>query len=673
MRLLHSCSGEMREFLSYADIPPYAILSHTWGDDEVSFQDWTTVAWPEVRRKRGLQKIEYCRQQAAKDGFEWVWVDTCCINNTSSAELTESINSMFQWYKNAEVCYAYLSDVPKDSELSTTEEELAESRWFTRGWTLQELIAPSEVVFYSKNWKQVGTKSELSSCIAGITGIEEAYLNGADIQSASVAQRMSWAARRQTSRNEDVAYCLLGIFDVNMPLIYGEGLKSFQRLQEEIMKAYPEDHTLFAWGTVVTSFSKWVKTDAQKLGREPLEYEPEKVESVLGLLAQSPKDFEQSGKFVCYTKAKRFFRRWDILLTAPACIGRMTRLDLPLNPDNANFAVCHLDSLPTAQLRSVKMAVLVCGRQDEVFKFVTLPLLVCTGGYYGRTREVIVNDWIAMPRINFTILGQWRQQLLIERQPKYRPRTGDIILRRFVPIVRCPMSIEADNIEVAIDDGFIKALAPTQGRIACLTFDYNSVSGLALVISRMGESENGTGNLHFALLPVDITVPAWEVTKQYKLEVEEVNEDSDNKNEDSKNEGETTDKSEHESESEGKGEAEREGNEEEAETKVEAKTEAKTEAEAEEAKEEQSNLPPISKLLPSQFQTTFDAYHWLWDHWQEAPYKQEMPLTSHTWEVAENWRNPTMRITAERIYIDDDPEQPVDIVDIVMESRYVTN
>lgn len=224
----------------------------------------------------------------------------CCIDQTSSAELTESINSMFRWYQDAAICYAYLADVAKNLRLSTIEKRLRKSRWFERGWTLQELIAPSEVVFYSMDWQQVGTKSELAACISDITHIDQLYLNGANVQLASIAQRMSWAANRETSRDEDVAYCLLGIFDVNMPLIYGEGTKAFQRLQEEIMKAYPEDHTLFAWGSVVSQFSRYVESDAHALGHEPIAWKPDEDDSLLGFLARSPEDFRESGSFVSY-------------------------------------------------------------------------------------------------------------------------------------------------------------------------------------------------------------------------------------------------------------------------------------------------------------------------------------------------------------------------------------
>ncbi|KAI0183683.1 heterokaryon incompatibility protein-domain-containing protein [Xylaria flabelliformis] len=244
MWLLNSCSWEMKEFISHKQAPPYAILSHTWGDKEVTFRDWQKGPWKDVERNAGFSKIENCCRQAAADGYEWVWIDTCCIDKRSSAELSEAINSMYQWYKNAGVCYAYLFDILDDIELN-----LAGSRWITRGWTLQELIAPCEVVFYSSDWKALGTRSELSAYLATVARIDEPFLIGKSrIDEASIAQRMSWAAMRSTSREEDEAYCLLGLFNINMPLIYGEGPKAFRRLQEALAREYPEDHSLFAWG-----------------------------------------------------------------------------------------------------------------------------------------------------------------------------------------------------------------------------------------------------------------------------------------------------------------------------------------------------------------------------------------------------------------------------------------
>jgi ankyrin repeat protein len=221
------------------DIPPYAILSHTWGssDEEVSFQDLQTGTG---EHKPGYRKILFCGKQAANDGSSFFWVDTCCIDKTSSAELSEAINSMYMWYGAAEVCYAYLADVDSIGNLPN-------SRWFTRGWTLQELIAPTEVVFYNEEWERLGTRLELSKSIQDCTGIpERVFLESTSLDSFSVAQKMSWAANRNTTRVEDRAYSLIGIFGINMPLIYGEGENAFIRLQEEVMKI-SDDHSLFAW------------------------------------------------------------------------------------------------------------------------------------------------------------------------------------------------------------------------------------------------------------------------------------------------------------------------------------------------------------------------------------------------------------------------------------------
>lgn len=247
------------------DIPPYAILSHTWGSGEVSLQDMqgfggklaSTGRVKLFRTKEGLKKVIDAAQLASSDGYEWIWIDTCCIDKTSSAELSEAINSMYKWYENSEVCYVYLEDVagpsfddilsPRVSQFSSS---LSKSRWVTRGWTLQELIAPQTVQFHSQDWVLIGTKKDrkLQHALATATGIEIGILSGqTTVAEVSVANRMKWASQRQTTRFEDAAYCLMGIFAVNMPLLYGEGgQRAFIRLQEEILKA-TDDQSIFAW------------------------------------------------------------------------------------------------------------------------------------------------------------------------------------------------------------------------------------------------------------------------------------------------------------------------------------------------------------------------------------------------------------------------------------------
>ncbi|RYP52366.1 hypothetical protein DL768_002477 [Monosporascus sp. mg162] len=223
------------------DIPPYAILSHTWGRDgeEVTFQE---LMEKRGKHKIGYEKIVFCGQQAQRDGLQYFWVDTCCIDKTSSAELTEAINSMFDWYRKAERCYVYLADVCKDNGAETDElsrsrwkSAFRASRWFTRGWTLQELIAPSRVEFFSSNHQRLGDKKSLEHTIHEVTRIPLRALQGSPLPEFTIEQRISWSKGRRTTRPEDKAYSLLGILGVHMPLIYGEGEdEAFDRLQREV-------------------------------------------------------------------------------------------------------------------------------------------------------------------------------------------------------------------------------------------------------------------------------------------------------------------------------------------------------------------------------------------------------------------------------------------------------
>lgn len=244
----------------------YAILSHTWGDEEVTFEEFSTEA---AKAKAGYKKIIQTCEQAKKDGYQYVWIDTCLIDKRSSAELSESINSMFQWYRDSQICYVYLEDVNEITELFA-------ARWFRRGWTLQELLAPSAALYFNRHWRAIGVKSDstIISMISVATGIDENALQGASsleyIQQLSISTRMSWASVRQTTREEDMAYCLFGLFDVNMPLLYGEGgEKAFRRLQEEIMKQ-STDHSILAWE--VPSHTIDDTTSSEVLARHPVDF-----------------------------------------------------------------------------------------------------------------------------------------------------------------------------------------------------------------------------------------------------------------------------------------------------------------------------------------------------------------------------------------------------------------
>lgn len=272
MRLINVKTLQLEEFTTSLP-PPYIALSHTWGNDELTLHEFAG-AIPPIRTS-GLQKVlDFCEavKSRATSAIEYVWVDTCCIDKRSSAELSEAINSMFHWYRESKCCYALLSDVEYDTAADELGGDFDKARWFKRGFTLQELLAPDEVDFFDKSWRYIGNRTALAERISKATTIPTNMLLNGQYERASIAQRMSWAAKRQTTRPEDVAYCLLGLFDVNMPLLYGEGNKAFIRLQEEILRG-SEDQSIFAWDA-----SKWVCSTGS-----------------VGVLAPSPAYFEDSG------------------------------------------------------------------------------------------------------------------------------------------------------------------------------------------------------------------------------------------------------------------------------------------------------------------------------------------------------------------------------------------
>jgi hypothetical protein len=248
MRLLQRSSDGHFDLISVNDDnpPPYAILSHTWittatESHEVTYNELVAG----IRKdKVGYEKIRFCGERAAADGLTYFWVDTCCINKSTSDELGAAINSMFRWYQRAAKCYVYLSDVSVTAEATDAEasrgsweDEFRSSRWFTRGWTLQELIAPTIVEFFSKEGKPLGSRTSLEQIIHDITKIPVGVLKGQTLSDFGVEERMTWVAGRTTTMKEDKVYCLLGLFGVFLPLIYGEGEEHARvRLSEEIQK-----------------------------------------------------------------------------------------------------------------------------------------------------------------------------------------------------------------------------------------------------------------------------------------------------------------------------------------------------------------------------------------------------------------------------------------------------
>ncbi|KAK1534321.1 mitochondrion organization and biogenesis protein [Colletotrichum costaricense] len=274
MRLL-STETKKFEVFDLENAPPYAVLSHLWEHDEVLFQDLRDGQM--LRPRAGLRKIDAACLVAQERMLRYIWIDTSCVDIESESERSEAVESSFRIFKSAALCIAYLSDVESERPLPAghvylTDRNLDDnlegrfrhtfkrSRWFTRSWALPELIAPSELVFYSRGWELIGTRSELRNHLFDITGVDTFILQGGDLAKVSVARKMFWATSRNAYRLEDISYSLAGLFGVDMMPIYGEGnLSAFLRLQEHIAKTVP-DPTLFAWRKDwLQKFTTWDK------------------------------------------------------------------------------------------------------------------------------------------------------------------------------------------------------------------------------------------------------------------------------------------------------------------------------------------------------------------------------------------------------------------------------
>lgn len=288
MWLIHVDTKILEEFFGRG-IPPYAILSHTWTTgQEVTFQEMKSAAGKAPQSsKNGWSKIDMTCRQAALDGLEYAWVDTCCIDKSSSADLSEAINSMFRWYQRAQICYVFLPDLEFDPAVleappEALEDAIKHCRWFTRSWTLQELIAPLHIKFFDASWRFCFTKADASTVLARISGIDVDILEHTkDLSAVSVAQKMSWAATRESTRIEDAAYSLLGMFGINMPMLYGEEENAFRRLQTEIISSYP-DLSILAW---------------RHPQEDPEDGSTDVSELLSGVMASSPLQFRDCGEF----------------------------------------------------------------------------------------------------------------------------------------------------------------------------------------------------------------------------------------------------------------------------------------------------------------------------------------------------------------------------------------
>jgi hypothetical protein len=333
---------------------------------------------------------------------------------------------MFRWYKNAEICYVYLPDVVWCMDIAIMSERLRCSRWFTRGWTLQELIAPLEVEFYSTDWRKIATKDELCGLLSSITSIDEHILRGGRLGDVSVARRMSWASCRKTSRIEDIAYSLLGIFDVNIPLIYGEGSKAFRRLQEAIMnESY--DQSLFAWGRIVLRPADLIDEN-QEIGTSPIPWKaPHQRQPLFGLFAESPANFKHSGDIA---PVDHGYTHYGSRRHPPAIVNRGVLINLVIYKKLPS--VTYWDDPAIAQPHALELAILLCRFGSKGSQLIGLMLRSWGDEYYSRTEELVLVDLF----VSGTRFHDWtRQRHLLPFKP-FPLRNGDILLRRWVTPIR---------------------------------------------------------------------------------------------------------------------------------------------------------------------------------------------------------------------------------------------
>jgi hypothetical protein len=420
---------------------------------------------------------------------------------------------MFRWYQNAVVCYAFLSDVPSCADVSAVELNLAKSRWFTRGWTLQELIAPANLIFFSKDWHPLGTKSQIHNILSSITGIEKKFLKSENLELASIAKKMSWAASRRTSRIEDTAYSLLGIFDINMPLIYGEGKKAFKRLQEELLKSRTDDHSLFAWGTVVSTPSIKITDLSLYLEREKIQRSQNIVrQPLLGLLAESPRDFSSSGSFIPMPWTGVFYRSGLDLASLPLSVEGGIRLELPVL--EAFDSIYLWDEPRIAQIRTAKTVALFCCHETKRESFVKLPIQRWGYEYFGRTRELLIED----NAHNFPSnrLFRLKAMISIAAERRINLEIGDLILRRhvFTDSNDCQGIYQTGLGDMVNDDAVVEARKLQAGQKFGYYYgmhDFSPRHGFAILLSRGADAGKPGDSLLAELFPVyldDIPEPS---------------------------------------------------------------------------------------------------------------------------------------------------------------------
>ncbi|TFK91991.1 HET-domain-containing protein [Polyporus arcularius HHB13444] len=456
MWLLRTSTGELRHFNSPRDVKDgYAILSHVWQEPEMSFQELRAISFNmaagstnDTPRSRASIKIRECCKLAELHGYEWLWIDTCCIDRSSSAELSEAVNSMFSWYSQALVCYAYLIDVPNLGSLTRRDSLFRSSKWFTRGWTLQELIAPRSLVFLSKEWKVLGTKASLAPLLEEITGVDADVLTfRRKVSEVSVARRMWWASNRNTTRIEDKAYSLMGLFGVHMATIYGEGTRAFRRLQEEILK-HTSDQTLFMWGNVLPmkatpfrerfSFDNF-HDDSHLFAPSPASFRnsgtmrplpvPAAVKHILRTLGVHPGSLDASGKPARTTSDGTFvIPSPDMSFTSHGARSRMLVIESHKGP--SVLAVCALACWDDATNSCVGLLLRRYRQQETKFKYPRYHVGITVRGQHkwmGLRYRLAQVDW-APHVLSFSgnpITAEWKQIYISHRPPSHRSIGSD--------------------------------------------------------------------------------------------------------------------------------------------------------------------------------------------------------------------------------------------------------
>ncbi|TBU23548.1 HET-domain-containing protein [Dichomitus squalens] len=499
----------------------YAILSHTW--DPIGEQTYSSVRDLQLSTESTLfqnqalsSKVMQACAIARRDGFRYIWIDSCCIDKTSSSELSEAINSMFDWYRRAALCYAFLADVPNRSD-SDALSRFEGSRWFKRGWTLQELIAPRSLVFLSADWEVFGTKTTLIATVAKVTGVEEGVLRHQKaLSSVPVVVRMSWAANRETTRVEDRAYSLFGIFNIRLNALYGEGENAFIRLQEEILVRIP-DQTIFAWGSGMTSHLGPSPLPRSPLSRITL-YENAGTRPRF-LLPLSPTDFAESGQIYPIPPG-----RWNDFGLSNIPIPEFTtspygiRTQLPLLPIAVYFGKAHFDNTLSSN-KAWYLAIFACEHSSYRGRVLAR---VC---FAKRSQDpqhpkllqrgfIVLSDpprdnirgCFDMVTLDWTQLRDWRSELLV--QTVYIPFTNPATsLRRELPpspTITSPSSLGKPALRIILEDWCRAALA-AQGYEDKLDF---------LIIGRKGRKRETLG-LHCLLLSRHDLVVRLEFEFQY--------------------------------------------------------------------------------------------------------------------------------------------------------------